>query len=284
MESFKRTIQEALGLESLEERSAYLDQVCAGNAQLRRRIERILAELDECADAPDHFSLTAPAHVEEVQSPRGNSQFIALLNEGLKEVTEADEGIEREGSVIGRYKLLQKIGEGGFGTVYMAEQIEPVSRRVALKIIKLGMDTKQVVARFEAERQALALMDDPNIAKVLDAGATDSGRPYFVMELVKGIPITRFCNERQLDTRHRLDIFVDVCSALQHAHQKGIIHRDLKPSNILVTLHGNKPVPKVIDFGIAKATQQAIDRQDAVHPVRAVHWDSSLHESRTGCP
>ena len=152
------------------------------------------------------------------------------------------------------YKVLQQIGEGGCGVVYMAEQEEPVRRRVALKVIKLGMDTKEVIARFEAERQALALMDHPNIAKVLDAGTTELGRPYFVMELVRGIPMTQFCDEHQMVTRDRLDLFIKVCHAIQHAHQKGIIHRDIKPSNILVTLHDGVPVPKVIDFGIAKAT------------------------------
>jgi len=150
--------------------------------------------------------------------------------------------------------LLQKIGEGGMGTVWMAEQEEPIRRGVALKIIKLGMDTKQVIGRFEAERQALALMDHPNIAKVLDAGATETGRPYFVMELVRGVKITEYCDQHQLATRQRLDLFMQVCQAVQHAHQKGIIHRDLKPSNILVTHNGGVPMPKVIDFGIAKAT------------------------------
>jgi tRNA A-37 threonylcarbamoyl transferase component Bud32/tetratricopeptide (TPR) repeat protein len=164
-----------------------------------------------------------------------------------------DEGL---GQTLGRYKLLEKVGEGGFGVVYVAEQKEPVKRRVALKIIKLGMDTRQVVARFEAERQALALMDHPNIAKVLDAGATDSGRPYFVMELVRGVRLTAYCDQNKLSTKQRLELFIPVCQAIQHAHQKGIIHRDIKPSNILVTLHDGVPVPKVIDFGIAKATQQ----------------------------
>ena len=163
--------------------------------------------------------------------------------------------LEKPGDRIGRYKLLQQIGEGGCGVVYMAEQEEPVRRRVALKVIKLGMDTKSVIARFEAERQALALMDHPNIAKVLDAGATETGRPYFVMELVRGIKITEFCDHNNLTTRQRLELFMQVCHAIQHAHQKGIIHRDIKPSNILVTLHDGVPVPKVIDFGIAKATQ-----------------------------
>jgi eukaryotic-like serine/threonine-protein kinase len=162
---------------------------------------------------------------------------------------------EKPGDHFGRYKLLLKLGEGGCGLVYMAEQAEPVRRRVALKIIKAGMDTREVIARFEAERQALALMDHPGICKVLDAGATDAGRPFFVMELVRGIPITRYCDENQLPTRARLELFMQVCNAVQHAHQKGIIHRDLKPSNILVTLHGTAAMPKVIDFGIAKATQ-----------------------------
>ena len=157
------------------------------------------------------------------------------------------------GAMIGRYKLLQEIGEGGFGIVYMADQMEPVKRKVALKILKPGMDTREVVARFEAERQALALMDHPNIAQVYDGGATDSGRPYFVMELVKGMPLTKYCDDHQLTTRQRLDLFLEVLSAVQHAHQKGIIHRDLKPSNILVTPHDGKPVIKVIDFGSAKA-------------------------------
>src|SRR6266404_7688461 len=161
---------------------------------------------------------------------------------------------EKPGDRIGRYKLLQQIGEGGCGVVYMAEQQEPVCRRVALKVIKLGMDTRRVIARFEAERQALALMDHPNIAKVLEAGATETGRPFFVMELVRGIKITDFCDQNNLSTRERLDLFVQVCQAVQHAHQKGIIHRDLKPSNILVADHDGIPVPKVIDFGIAKAT------------------------------
>ena len=168
---------------------------------------------------------------------------------------------EKPGDRIGRYKLLQQIGEGGCGVVYMAEQEEPVRRRVALKVIKLGMDTKSVIARFEAERQALALMDHPNIAKVLDAGATDTGRPYFVMELVRGIKITDYCDQNNLSTRERLDLFIQVCQAIQHAHQKGIIHRDIKPSNILVTMNDGVPVPKVIDFGIAKATQGKLTDQ-----------------------
>jgi serine/threonine protein kinase len=165
---------------------------------------------------------------------------------------------ERVGSVIGCYKLLQQIGEGGFGVVYMAEQEQPVRRVVALKIIKPGMDTAQVIARFESERQALALMDHPNIARVLDAGATASGHPYFVMELVKGVPITEFCDKDHLAPQARLKLFLDVCHAIQHAHHKGIIHRDIKPSNVMVTLHDGLPVVKVIDFGVAKATVQKL--------------------------
>ena len=165
---------------------------------------------------------------------------------------------ERDGGVIGPYKLLQKIGEGGFGVVYMAEQEQPVRRTVALKIIKPGMDTSEVIARFESERQALALMDHPQIARVLDVGTTDSGRPYFVMELVKGVPITEFCDKNHLEPEARLKLFVDVCHAIQHAHHKGIIHRDIKPSNVMVTLHDGVPVVKVIDFGVAKATVQKL--------------------------
>jgi len=164
-------------------------------------------------------------------------------------------GTERAGTMIGRYKLLELIGEGGFGTVWMAEQEQPVRRRVALKVIKPGMDTKQVLARFEVERQALAMMEHPSIARVFDGGATETGRPYFVMELVRGERITDYCDANKLPMRERLALFIQVCQAVQHAHQKGIIHRDLKPSNILVTEVDGAPVPKVIDFGVAKATQ-----------------------------
>ncbi|MCW5775696.1 MAG: protein kinase [Phycisphaeraceae bacterium] len=177
---------------------------------------------------------------------------------------------EGPGTRIGQYKLLQQIGEGGFGVVFMAEQERPVVRRVALKIIKLGMDTKQVVARFEQERQALAMMDHPNIARVLDAGSTETGRPYFVMELVKGVPITEYCDANHLTTRERLELFDPVCRAVQHAHQKGVIHRDLKPSNILVTLHDGVPVPKVIDFGIAKATNARLTERTLFTEHRAM--------------
>jgi WD40 repeat protein/serine/threonine protein kinase len=193
--------------------------------------------------------------VSDAQETSGRFQEFRQQDRGpLSTVLNAPPITEKPGDKIGRYKLLEQIGEGGFGVVYMAEQKEPLKRRVALKIIKLGMDTRQVVARFEAERQALALMDHLNIAKVLDAGSTETGRPYFVMELVHGIRITDYCDQHHLSTRQRLELFMEVCHAIQHAHQKGIIHRDIKPSNILVTLHDGVPVPKVIDFGIAKAT------------------------------
>lgn len=196
--------------------------------------------------------------VDLLEAYGGDDNFIQTVDSGSTVTFESPADSEQEGAVYGRYKLLERLGEGGFGSVWAAEQKEPVRRRVALKIIKLGMDTKKVVARFEAERQALALMDHPNIARVLDAGSTDTGRPYFVMELVKGVSMTHYCDREKLSTQARLDLFIKVCQAIQHAHQKGIIHRDIKPSNIMVTLHDGVPVPKVIDFGIAKATQQEL--------------------------
>src|SRR5437899_6482972 len=221
-----------------EQRAACLDQACGGDADLRHRVE-VLLNSHAAGAFLEEPAATVFAHTLQVSPPIG----------------------ERPGDKVGRYKLLQQIGEGGCGVVYMAEQTEPVQRRVALKIIKLGMDTKQVIARFESERQALALMDHPNIAKVLDGGVTEAGRPYFVMELVRGIKITEFCDHNNLPTKERLELFMQVCRAIQHAHQKGIIHRDIKPSNILVTLHDGVAVPKVIDFGIAKATQGKLTDQ-----------------------
>src|SRR2546425_3477975 len=217
-----------------ELRALYLKSACGDDLGLRERIDRLI-EAEHEADA---FLAEDPFDLERLGKPAS-----------LKEAP---------GMIVGRYKLLQQIGEGGCGVVYMAEQEHPIRRRVALKVIKLGMDTKQVIARFEAERQALAIMDHPNIAKVLDAGATDAGHPYFVMELVRGVKITEYCDQANLTTHDRLDLFIKVCQAIQHAHQKGIIHRDIKPSNILVTLHDGVPVPKVIDFGIAKATGQRL--------------------------
>jgi serine/threonine protein kinase/tetratricopeptide (TPR) repeat protein len=219
----------ALAKGSPQERTAYLDEATRGDPALRRRVEKMLA----------------------AQARAGS--FLEQPAPGL--VTTADERSSGAGpgTVIGPYKLLQQIGEGGMGTVFLAEQTQPVQRKVALKIIKPGLDSRQVIARFEAERQALALMDHPNVAKVLDAGTTDTNRPYFVMELVKGVPITDYCDDHHLTPRQRLELFIPVCQAVQHAHQKGIIHRDLKPSNVLIALYDGKPVPKVIDFGVAKA-------------------------------
>jgi len=227
--SEKEIFVEAIEKATPAERAAYLDGACGKDPLLRQRVEELLAK---------HFQQDSFMSQPAAENPK---TVVVPISEG-------------PGTVIGRYKLLEKLGEGGFGAVYVAEQKEPVKRRVALKIIKLGMDTKQVIARFEAERQALAMMDHPNIAKVFDAGATETGRPYFVMELVRGVPITRYCDENKLSTTGRLELFMTVCQAIQHAHQKGIIHRDIKPSNILVTLHDGVAVPKVIDFGIAKAT------------------------------
>ena len=222
---------EALEHPTPEARQAFLEATCGDDAGLRHRVENLL------------------------KSHTGAGSF---LRKALA-VTEMGQTLtEGPGTVIGPYKLLQQIGEGGMGVVYMADQETPVRRRVALKIIKPGMDSREVIARFEAERQALAMMDHQNIAKVLDAGTTESGRPYFVMELVHGVPLTKYCDDNRLTPRQRLELFVPVCHAIQHAHQKGVIHRDIKPSNILVTMYDDKPVPKVIDFGVAKAVEQRL--------------------------
>ena len=253
-------------------RSAWLDAECEGDSALRQRLESLFAAHKQ----PETLPATEVNRRDELhESP--------IKGQGLTELSPPmDAADEAVGQTLGRYKLLEKVGEGGCGVVYVAEQTEPVRRRVALKVIKLGMDTKQVVARFEAERQALAMMDHPNIAKVLDAGATDAGRPYFVMELVRGITITDYCDQDNLTTKERLDLFIKVCQAIQHAHQKGIIHRDIKPSNILVTLHDGVPVPKVIDFGIAKATEGRLTDDDGLHAVAAVHRHAGLYESGAG--
>lgn len=231
---------EALEIQDAKSRAAYLALACGEDTELRASVEELLREEGDLGKF-----LERPAIV------RGE---IPALPPGASPPTVVLPPADAAGQRIGRYKLLQQIGEGGCGLVYMAEQEDPVRRRVALKVIKLGMDTRQVIARFEAERQALAMMDHPNIARVLDAGATDTGRPFFVMELVRGIKITDYCDQNNLPTRERLRLFIQVCHAIQHAHQKGIIHRDIKPSNVLVTLHDGTPVPKVIDFGVAKAT------------------------------
>ena len=215
------------------DRAAFLGTACGGNPERRGRIDGLLKGYEESGGFLNTPLLTRPSDL-----------FVEVPSE-----------------MIGRYKLLEKIGEGGCGVVYLAEQQEPVRRKVALKVIKLGMDTRAVIARFEAERQALAMMDHPNISKVFDAGATEFGRPYFVMEWVKGIPITRYCDEARLSLNKRIELMLGVCLAIQHAHQQGIIHRDLKPSNILVTVSDDIPIAKVIDFGVAKATQGRLTDQ-----------------------
>ena len=214
-----------------QERARFLDAECAGNPELRAELEELLHH-----DAAGNNPLDAP-----------------LAQTILHESSRLEPGTE-----IGPYKIREPLGEGGFGQVYVAEQTAPLRRKVALKLIKPGMDSQEIVARFEAERQALAVMDHPHVAKVLDAGTTDDGRPYFVMELVKGIAITEFCDEQKMTTHERLKLFIDACHAVQHAHQKGIIHRDLKPSNILVTMRDDRPIVKVIDFGVAKALSQPL--------------------------
>ena len=224
---------QASSIHDREKRSAFLDQACAEDSKLRDRLVALL----NAADEADGFM-------------EGHSPGLSMIA--------SDEFNKESANQIDRYTLLETIGEGGFGVVYLAEQMAPIRRKVALKIIKPGMDTKEVLGRFEAERQALALMEHPNIAKVLDGGATSDSRPYFVMELVRGIPITQYCNEANLTSQQRLRLFIPVCEAIQHAHQKGIIHRDIKPSNVMVALQDGEPTPKVIDFGIAKATHQEL--------------------------
>ena len=230
---------QALEIASAAERAAFLDRACRHDQALRTEVEALLRAQERSGDLLD-----LPEKSERAAT-------------GLLAATDlpASEG---RGTVFGPYKLLEPIGEGGMGTVWMADQTHPIQRRVAVKVVKEGMDSRQVLARFEAERQALALMEHPCIAKVLDAGKTPSGRPYFVMELVKGRPITNYCDENRLGVRERLVLFGDVCRAVQHAQQKGIIHRDLKPSNVLVAPYDGKPVVKVIDFGVAKATGQRL--------------------------
>src|SRR5216683_6023198 len=234
------------------QRQAWLAEQCGQDPDLLARVQALLKARED----PDSLlDMLAPA-VTAPQEERGLAP---------RPVPAAPIDLETPGAVIGPYKLIEQIGEGGMGTVWMAQQTEPVKRLVAVKLIKAGMDSRQVIARFEAERQALALMEHPNIAKVLDGGTTKGepggvspGRPYFVMDLVKGVPITKYCDEHHLTPKQRLELFIPVCQAVQHAHQKGIIHRDLKPSNVLVCLYDGKPVPKVIDFGVAKATGQKL--------------------------
>ncbi len=233
--SIEQIFCQAIEIDSPDQRDAFLKEYCGDDRELMKQVHKLI-------DA--HFSA---------------GQFLSKLADGM--AIRHLEISETVGSTIDRYRLVQKIGEGGFGVVFMAEQLEPIRRTVAVKIIKPGMDSHEVIARFEAERQALALMDHPNIAHVLDAGTTDTGRPYFVMELISGEPITTFCNQHQLSTRERLELFQSVCRAVQHAHQKGIIHRDIKPSNILVSFQDGQSVAKVIDFGVSKALNQPVSEK-----------------------
>jgi eukaryotic-like serine/threonine-protein kinase len=251
-----RQIEDAIFLSALDlsepaARREFLERACGGDAALRATVEAMLADHE---GAEDYFS-KGKATLQK------SAVDLAVSASAGSEILKAAAADEQIGKRIGPYKILQRLGEGGWGVVYMAEQEKPIRRRVALKIVKLGMDTKNVIARFEAERQALALMDHSNIAQVLDAGATETGRPYFVMELVRGVKITEYCDQNNLDTNQRLALFIQICHAIQHAHQKGIVHRDIKPSNILVTLHDGVPVPKVIDFGIAKAIEGKLTEQ-----------------------
>jgi serine/threonine protein kinase/tetratricopeptide (TPR) repeat protein len=250
-QSIDRIFWDAAQIASTGERNAYLDRACADDRELRRRVEQLLQ-----AQAQAESFLESPVSDlgDTPQTPPLAPSLPPFLGPGARDPGATVEELPG----VGPYKLLEQIGEGTFGVVYLAEQKQPVRRRVALKVLKPGMDTRQVVARFEAERQALALMDHPNIAKVFDGGETPSGRPFFVMELVRGAPITEFCDEKRLTIRERLGLFASVCAAVQHAHQKGLIHRDLKPSNVLVTLQDGAAVPKVIDFGVAKALGQQL--------------------------
>jgi serine/threonine protein kinase/tetratricopeptide (TPR) repeat protein len=236
-----KVFEAAVELETPAERAAYLAAACGEDLEFRAEVEELLEH--------DNAASSFMSHLAQPSSLAS----IVTLPPG-----------EHPGATIGAYKLLEQIGEGGFGVVFMAEQTQPVRRKLALKILKPGMDTRQVIARFEAERQALAMMDHINIARVLDGGATETGRPYFVMELVHGVPITKYCDENRLTPRERVELFVPVCQAIHHAHQKGIIHRDVKPSNVMITLYDAKPVPKVIDFGVAKATEQRLTERTVI--------------------
>ena len=297
----KAIFDEAAEIAGPEDRAAYLEGACGGNDELRRKIDALLRALDVAGsllESPPDLGATSPRSGEPTKSPTlafPSGEPIAGSPPTVDPTAGATSASEPSGeprpvwpyalglgSTIGPYKLLQKLGEGGMGVVYLAEQEKPVRRRVALKVVKPGMDTEQIVARFEAERQALAMMDHPGIAKVLDAGATDSGRPYFVMELVKGVSITEYCDAVHLNPKERLELFIPICQAVQHAHQKGIIHRDIKPSNVLITMKDGKPVPKVIDFGIAKAIDQRLDREDVFHPAWRDRRHPRIHEPRAG--
>ena len=239
-----------------------MKEACGGDVDLRSRVEALLSAHEETSDTAN---ASQQAETGDTSVDHTGDPLTAPWNGPASTL---DSGVI--GSRIGPYKLIKVIGQGGMGAVYLAEQETPIRRRVALKVIRPEMDSDQFIARFEAERQVLALMDHPNIAKILDTGTTEAGHPYFVMELVAGVPITDHADNARLGPRERLDLFIQVCQAIQHAHQKGIIHRDIKPSNVLVTLVDNHPVPSVIDFGIAKAIDQRLTERSHVHPAGAV--------------
>src|SRR5277367_124573 len=271
-------VAEALKRTDPAARATYLDSVCADDAGIRQQVEALLATHDAAGrpvetDATGMHESTPPETLDQTPAPDAATlppSAVAtgeLRSDGDDSTFEGDLEVGQPGGsgtgqvIAGRYSLLEVLGEGGMGTVYRASQTAPVKRQVALKLIKIGMDSRAVLARFDAERQALALMDHPNIARVYDGGTTDAGQPFFVMELVEGEPITDYCDRKRLPVRARLELFVAVCQAVQHAHQKGIIHRDLKPSNVLVTEVDGRPMPKVIDFGVAKATEFSLTDQ-----------------------
>ena len=250
---------EALELEDAKERRAFVEMVCADAPELLAEVERLFAALDQSESFFEDESATRITASEITRTLTELPDFFEQVKTALPDDAEV-------GKQIGPYKLLQKIGEGGVGNVYLAEQHEPVRRQVAFKIIKRGMDTSKVIARFEAERQTLAMMEHPNIAHVIDAGETETGRPFFVMELVHGDRITAYCESNALGVRARLELLIQVCRGIQHAHQKGVIHRDIKPSNVLVAQHDGLPMPKVIDFGIAKAATDDAEDHTRVEP------------------
>src|SRR5262245_16092438 len=274
----KSLFLEASELADPAERAAYLERECGADAELRQRVVALLAADDGGGrsvegDAAGTSELTSPETQEATATVDAETRLPSELataedrSDGADFTIASAPGVDRPGRsgvgqvIAGRYTLREVLGEGGMGTVYRAGQVAPVKRQVALKLIKVGMDSRAARARFDAERQALALMDHPNIARVYDGGTTEAGQPFFVMELVSGVPITEYCDTKRLSVRARLELFVSVCQAVQHAHQKGIIHRDLKPSNVMVTEVDGRPTPKVIDFGVAKATELKLTDQ-----------------------
>jgi serine/threonine protein kinase len=270
-DNIKSIFQQALDIPDPAARAAFLDGACGSDTTLRAEVESLIAANDEAGgflnDDLNPDVRTSAFIAAETASVHGTEKDTTAAITHIS-APAPDETISYQGrgeslgvTIDGKYKLIEEIGEGGMGTVFLAQQTEPVKRLVAVKVIKPGMDSKTVLARFEAERQALAIMDHPNIARVLDAGTTEEGRPFFVMELVKGVPLTHYYDHHRLSVNARLELFVSICQAVQHAHQKGIIHRDLKPGNVLVAEVDGKPIPKVIDFGVAKATELKLTDQ-----------------------